>query len=45
MKNEVLLPKKYDLKITVPGDESDPNKCNEIKIGDKVVSSFGTGCK
>lgn len=45
MKNESLLPKKYDLKITVPGEESNPNKCNEIKIGDKVVSSFGTGCK
>ena len=45
MKNEVLLPKKYDLKVTVPGEESNPNKCNEIKIGDTVVSSFGTGCK
>lgn len=45
MKNAVLLPKKYDLKITVPGEESDPNKCNEIKIGDTVVTSFGTGCK
>ena len=45
MKNEVLLPTKYDLKVTVPGEESNPNKCNEIKIGDTVVSSFGTGCK
>ena len=45
MKNEVLLPKKYNLTITVPGEESNPNKCNEIKIGDTVVSTFGTGCK
>lgn len=45
MKNEVLLPKRYNLKIDVPGEESDPNKCHEIKMGDKVISSFGTGCK
>lgn len=44
MKNEILLPKKYNLKVPVPGEESNPNKCNEIKMGDKVISTFGSGC-
>lgn len=45
MKNELLLPKKYNLQISVPSAESDPNKCNEIKMGDKVITTFGTGCE
>ena len=44
LKNEALLPSKYNLDISVPGEESNPNKCNEIKMGDKVISSFGSGC-
>ena len=44
MKNETLLPSKYNLEIPVPGQESNPNTCNEITMGNNVISSFGSGC-
>ena len=44
MKNSSLLPNATILNISVPDESSNPNKCNQIKMGDVVVSEFGSGC-
>ena len=45
LKNAELLPNETILNISVPDESSNPNQCNEIKMGDVVVSGFGSGCK
>jgi hypothetical protein len=45
LKNEDLLPNETILNINVPDESANPHQCNEIKMGDVVVSGFGSGCE
>lgn len=43
-KNNSLLPIVFNIKVKIAGDESNPNKCNSITLGDYTIGGIGSSC-